>query len=201
MTPRTSPAASGRTQTPYKRRENTLVPIGGGMSEPEDLKPPGQEAISLYKTLVDTRNFEINLFWQRSNYFLVLNTGIAFGFFQQSRLVYAWIFALMGLLASCLWFCVCLGSKFWQTRWEQRLHDFEEGNFADLNFFSADWKRVHSDVSTGLGLQRLGVIQKSIYALVPSKPSVSFAMIALSILFVFGWIATIVAFGLGVRFQ
>ena len=40
------------------------------------------ELKDLYKTLLDTRNLEISLFWQRSNYFLVLNTGIAFGFFN-----------------------------------------------------------------------------------------------------------------------
>lgn len=37
---------------------------------------------------LDTRNFEISLYWQRSNYFLVLNTALAVGFFfgQGARL-------------------------------------------------------------------------------------------------------------------
>src|SRR3972149_10785499 len=35
-----------------------------------------------YKFAYDTRNFEISLFWQRSNYFLVLNTAIALAFFS-----------------------------------------------------------------------------------------------------------------------
>jgi len=50
------------------------------MSDAEHKQP--MEVKDLYKTLLDTRNLEINLFWQRSNYFLVLNTGIAFGFFN-----------------------------------------------------------------------------------------------------------------------
>jgi lipoprotein signal peptidase len=61
------------------------------------------ETKDLYKTLFDTRNLEINLFWQRSNYFLVLNTGIAFGFFNSSNPQFAVVFAGLGLVASLLW--------------------------------------------------------------------------------------------------
>src|SRR5437763_1835647 len=70
----------------------------------------------LYQTLQTTRNLEIGLFWQRSNYFLVLNTGIAFGYFNLVDHKYTLIFAIMGVVASTLWFRVCLGGKFWQTR-------------------------------------------------------------------------------------
>lgn len=34
-----------------------------------------------YRVAKETRSLEINLFWQRSNYFLVLSTAIAAGFF------------------------------------------------------------------------------------------------------------------------
>jgi lipoprotein signal peptidase len=65
---------------------------------------PPMELKDLYKTLLDTRNLEINLFWQRSNYFLVLNTGIAFGFFNLTKPMYRIAFAIMGIIASFLWF-------------------------------------------------------------------------------------------------
>jgi hypothetical protein len=37
----------------------------------------GSIKLEAYRTALATRNLEINLFWQRSNYFLVLNTAIA----------------------------------------------------------------------------------------------------------------------------
>src|SRR5262245_24423130 len=121
---------------------------------PEDARPaePTAEVIGgftgpvkdLYGTLLATPNFEIGLFWQRSNYFLVLNTGIAFGFFNLKESKYAPIFVAMGLVSSALWFWVCLGAKYWQTRWEQRLMDFETHHLAGLDFFAADRDRIQS---------------------------------------------------------
>ncbi|HEY4679149.1 MAG TPA: hypothetical protein VIJ01_18425 [Candidatus Angelobacter sp.] len=49
-----------------------------------------QRVWDAYKVLIDTRNLEINLFWQRSNYFLVLNTGLAIGFFNIKEDWYRW---------------------------------------------------------------------------------------------------------------
>jgi hypothetical protein len=115
------------------------------------------EIKDLYRTLLDTRNLEISLFWQRSNYFLVLNSGIAFGFFNSMKPRFAIIFAVIGFVASVLWFWVCLGSKFWQARWEHRLFD-------------------------RLALRR---------------PSVTYAMIRLSIVFVLSWLLFLVALAVG----
>ena len=36
----------------------------------------------LYRVALDTRNLESTLFWQRCNYFLVLNSALALGFFN-----------------------------------------------------------------------------------------------------------------------
>ena len=77
------------------------------------------EPKDLYKVLLDTRNLEINLFWQRSNYFLALNTGIALGFFNlrtpTGRFTFAMVAAMLqgwervgaGLAANAL----CLGFR------------------------------------------------------------------------------------------
>jgi hypothetical protein len=152
------------------------------------------EVKDLYSTLIATRNLEINLFWQRSNYFLVLNSGIVFGFFNLKETRYAIIFGLMGIITSALWFWVCLGSKFWQTRWEQRLLDFENEYLPGLDFFSAKPDRILSDVRRGLAFQHLGPIQDRIYRLSLRKPSVSFSMTLLSGVFVFGWLAFVIVF-------
>jgi hypothetical protein len=170
------------------------------MSNGSVLRPTGspegdQDASAIrgfYQTLIDTRNFEISLFWQRSNYFLVLNTGIAFGFFNLKESRYVWAMAVIGLLASFLWFWVCLGSKHWQARWEQRLRDFEHEHFPSLEFFSASRERIREDVSQGLGFFTLKWPKRSIYKLALYKPSVSFSMILLAALFVLGWVVLIV---------
>jgi len=159
------------------------------MSEGENKLPI--EVKDLYKTLLDTRNLEINLFWQRSNYFLVLNTGIAFGFFNLKEGKFAVIFAVMGLLASVLWFWVCLGGKFWQTWWEQRLLEFEREHLPGLDFFGASPERIRADVEKGLAFHNLRWTQRFIYRLALNKPSVSYSMIRLSALFVIGWVAFI----------
>lgn len=149
--------------------------------------------IGFYKILLDTRNMEINLFWQRSNYFLVLNTGMAFGFFNLEAGIFAHIFALMGFLVSILWLRVCLGGKYWQSRWEQRLLDFEREHFSDLNFFGASIDRIRSDVEKSIEFSKLGWLQRRVYRLaLKSKPSVSYSMIRLSALFIIGWIALII---------
>jgi hypothetical protein len=38
--------------------------------------------LEAYRVAKEARNLEITLFWQRSNYFLVLSTAIAAGFFS-----------------------------------------------------------------------------------------------------------------------
>jgi hypothetical protein len=142
----------------------------------------------LYKTLIDTRNFEINLFWQRSNYFLVLNTGIAFGFFNVKEYKFQFAFAVFGLLASMLWYFVCLGGKYWQTRWEQRLADFEREHLPQISFFDATESAVRDSVEKGLKLQTRKGMQRLVYeAVLHAKPSVSYSMIRLSALFFLGW--------------
>jgi hypothetical protein len=151
----------------------------------------------LYNIVVDTRKLEISLFWQRSNYFLVLSSGMVLGFFNLRGTKYALVFAFMGLIASVLWFCVCLGSKFWQTRWERRLFDFENEHFPGLAFFSASQDRIRSDVLEGFDFENLSWMQRSLYKLALLKPSVSYSMLRLSMLFMFGWTAIIVIYLIG----
>jgi len=156
--------------------------------EPSDSATKFALVKDLYGTLVSTRQLEIGLFWQRSNYFLVLNTGLALGFFKE--VTYAPIFAVMGILSSALWFWVCLGGKYWQTRWEQRLMDFEADNVKGLNFFSANPDRIDLDVARGLRFREAGGLKQWIYkkALL-QHPSVSFSMMLLAIVFFAGWVA------------
>ena len=141
----------------------------------------------LYEIALQTRNFEITLYWQRSNYFLVLNTAIAAGFFSlkgdRSRL----LFALFGLFASALWLLVCAGSKFWQSRWEERLRVVEREIYPESRFFSANWEVIRADVEASLDFSKHSSIRVFFDQLVLWKPSVTFAMMLLSMGFVAFW--------------
>lgn len=146
----------------------------------------------LYNVALETRNFEIKLFWQRSNYFLVLNTAIAIGFFKLDDVFYGILLSFLGFLTSLLWFSVNLGSKFWQSRWEERLKLTEEKFAPDIKFFSADRSIVKKDVKESLEYSEHNKIRKIIDWLILLKPSVSFTMILLSMLFILFWITVLI---------
>ncbi len=141
----------------------------------------------LYETAVQTRNMEIRLFWQRSNYFLVLNTAIAIGFFAKER--YAIVISLLGIAVSILWLGINFGSKFWAVRWEQRLRDLECEFAPHVELFSASDDRMREDVKKGLGFWGDPFWGSNLCRdLVLKKFSVSLIMTILSFLFLLFWI-------------
>ncbi len=142
-----------------------------------------------YRVAREARNLEITLFWQRSNYFLVLSTAIAIGFFSLHEQKYALPLAVFGLVVGLLWIAVNLGSKFWQCRWEHRLRLTEEQLRPNLNLFSATWETVQDDVRQSFQFRRRGIIHRIYTRLVLLKPSVTLMMTLLSLAFVGFWIA------------
>ncbi len=154
------------------------------------------EPKDLYKMVFDTRNLEITLFWQRSNYFLVLNTGLALGYFNLKSTGFGIFLSIVGIISSYLWFRVCLGSKFWQSRWEHRLDVIERyyrerGDIPKEDqfiLFSADPQTITEDVKKSLTKRPHGTFQRKIDEQILKKPSVSSEMTKLSVLFVVGWI-------------
>ena len=145
------------------------------------------DAKELYKIAIDTRNFEINLFWQRSNYFLVLNTAIAIGTFSRVHPEFQLPFAMFGIVTSCLWFRVNLGSKYWQVRWEHKVAELEKIITKEI-LFSADRDTTDKAVENFLSHNKHQDSLPSIYEnLILSKASVSRNMIYLSVAFVIFW--------------
>jgi hypothetical protein len=141
-----------------------------------------------YQTALNTRNFEISLFWQRSNYFLVLNSALALGFFNLQNREYAIFLAAFGFFVSCLWFRVNLGSKFWQLRWEQRLSEIENKINPDLDFFAVDLDTVRTDVENSIkNDEHKGWFRRCLDRQVLKKHSVSYNMTLLSISFMVAW--------------
>ena len=153
---------------------------------------PSIEDKDIYKIALDTRNFEISLFWQRSNYFLVLNSALALGFFNLKASEYAIPLALFGCFVSALWFRVNLGSKFWQSRWEQRLSKIERQIAPKLHFFATDKDIIESDVKKSLKHNNhQGCFRKWLDKQVLKKHSVSYNMTLLSLFFCLGWWALV----------
>ena len=154
------------------------------------------EKEEIYKIAIETRNMEISLFWQRSNYFMVLNTAIAVGFFSLKNESYAPILALLGAVVAFIWYLVNIGSKFWQSRWEHRLHlierEIEKKEKININLFSADWKTIQSDVKGSLENSRHEGWRKFLDKHIMKKPSVSLQMTLLSLLFVLFWLVALV---------
>jgi len=152
----------------------------------------------VFKIVYDTRNFEVSLFWQRSNYFLALNTALAVGFFNLKEPAYALVFAILGVIAAVLWLAACLGSKYWQARWERRLELLEQRYIQDgelpqeLRLFSADSATITADVKAGLNIAGRTGLQAFLYKLALKKPSVSYCMILLASSFVVAWLLALI---------
>lgn len=152
------------------------------------------DAIDLeaYRVAKETRNLEITLFWQRSNYFLVLSTAIAAGFFSLHDSKYALPLGIFGMVVALLWIAVNLGSKFWQSRWEHRLRVVEEQLRPNMNLFSATWDTVQHDVRHSFQFRKRGPVHRAYTRLVLLKPSVTLMMTLLSAAFAALWITMVV---------
>ena len=150
----------------------------------------------IYRIAIETRNFEIKLFWQRSNYFMALNTAIAVGFFSLNNKAYAPILAFLGAIVSVAWFLVNLGSKFWQSRWERRADilekKLEEEFKIEINLFSASRETILEDVENSFNTNEESCLKQWINKQVMKKPSVSFQMTILSLIFVAFWLLMLI---------
>mgnify|MGYP000371073767 CR=1 FL=1 len=134
---------------------------------------------------LEQRNFEITLFWQRSNYFLLLNTGLLIAFFTNVLKEQAILLSLFGVAAAILWVLTNLGSKFWQERWEIAVSETEPRE-NQVKLFSEGTIELKQKVRKRLKEQQPPKHPFYIW-LVTLKPSVSFLMILLSSIFLFAW--------------
>lgn len=147
-----------------------------------------------FEFVLNARNFEITNFWQRSNYFLVLNSGLAVGLFNVQETAYVLALAILGVIVSILWFNVTLGSKFWQIHWESKLFDLEkrylEKGILDpgLRLFSQTPEEVKKEVESTLKLEEHGWLARKVDGFILKKPSVTFAMTSLSVIFFVAWL-------------
>lgn len=160
-------------------------------------KTPHKDSVSpadLYKIALDTRNLEINLFWQRCNYFLVLNSAAALGYLKVDDGPVQIGTTLLGMIICYLWYRVALGSKYWQERWESCLHRVEKKLIAERKFpseiplFSPPWQMVREEVQNSLANANHGPLGQFIDQKILTKPSVTQAMFCLVWIFMACWL-------------
>ncbi len=168
-----------KENTTEKKTNNTRITIMENMP-----------LLKRFDVILETRNFEIQMLWKRSNYFLALNTAIAVGFVSlikedagMETYIYALLFCVIGCVVCLAWFKVNLGSKFWQAVWEEFLTEISSDMGLDYFAKSDDHKER---VKNNLGESSLpfGAYYNP---LVLEKPSVSKWMTGLSFFFLLVW--------------
>ena len=86
-----------------------------------------------FEYAVRTREFEINLYWERAKYFwtFIAAAFAIFGVIQKftsgdNKIFLSILVSCLGLLFSFAWYCVNRGSKQWQENWENHVALLED---------------------------------------------------------------------------
>lgn len=137
------------------------------------------------KIALENRAFEIQLFWQRSNYFSVLITALGAATFALKDPFYALIAAIFALAASYLWLMTNLGSKFWQESWETEVTELARKQ--KITSFVRQTDEIKRRVEVALSVPNKGIARRFVDKLILSKPSVTYHMILLSMVSCFVW--------------
>lgn len=148
------------------------------------------------KIALDNRAFEIQLFWQRSNYFLVLMTALGIGAFTIKDVYLSPIIAAFAVLCSIFWFKVAVGSKFWQESWEVEVSELSKEY--GVRSFEKSTDDVISQVSHSLGMSHSGenksLLRRWVNSRTVKKHSVTYHMILLALCSVVVWLVVLGAF-------
>ena len=153
-----------------------------------------------YEIALQTRNFEIDLFWRRSNYFAAINTAVAAGFFPLKGTPYSLVLCFLGITVAICWFLVNLGSKYWQSRWERRLAILEQLD-ENAGLFNTTRQLTDEEVREMLDHSSAGTIRHGWNLLILKKPSVSLIATFVSLGFVFFWLLISITNGLELAAQ
>ncbi len=160
------------------------------MAEPQSETSTDMTAPDLFKVAVSARQLEIQMFWQRSAFFLVLSTAVAAGYFASlgMNLYCPIVLAVFGFGVSILWARANRGGRYWQVRWEAEAEKLEAIACPGSGMFSAKpderdklvWAHLGKDAEFHKhNISDLAVLR---------KPSVSRAMMSLAMWFSVLWI-------------
>lgn len=96
-----------------------------------------RKAERAFEFVVETRKFEIDLYWKRAAYFWTF-IAVTFGGYaamvgsENPKSFQILIILCVGLLLSIAWYFSNLGSKKWQENWENHLDNFEDNFMGPL---------------------------------------------------------------------
>lgn len=150
-----------------------------------------QRAARAFEFAVETRRFEIELYWKRAAYFwaFIAPSFVAYFAVQSGqdlnhRQVLSVAVASIGLVFSFAWTCVNKGSKYWQENWENHIDLLED------NFIGPLYKSVASRAPISAPLwSRVGLALRTRLLLVgPSPFSVTKINQIVSLFMVFLWL-------------
>ncbi len=138
------------------------------------------------KIALDNRAFEIQLLWQRSNYFLVLITALGIGVFSIRDREFASVISVAAAFSSYFWFRTNLGSRFWQESWEAEVVILAKEQ--KIRSFERPSSEITQQVEAALeGNHSRSWIRRWTDRQILKKPSVSYNMILLSLTFTLMW--------------
>jgi len=90
----------------------------------------GEEAKEAFKVALDTRKFEIELYWKRATYFwaFIAAAFVGFGASQSSpdKDFLSFFLSSLGFVLSLGWVFANRGSKQWQENWEHHVDHLED---------------------------------------------------------------------------
>ena len=85
--------------------------------------------LEAFKIALDTRKFEIDLYWKRANYFWLFIATIFIGYCSTVNYPSKYeniLMTFLGYTFSVCWLCVNRGSKFWQENWEKHIENLSK---------------------------------------------------------------------------
>ncbi|NDV42064.1 hypothetical protein [Flagellimonas sediminis] len=96
-------------------------------------KKSRRKALAAFEKAWETRNFEIDLYWRRTNYFWALQIPIFAAYFallSSDKLddykVILFLISCIGIIVSLAWKLINVGSKNWQRHWENHIDHLED---------------------------------------------------------------------------
>lgn len=95
---------------------------------------PAKKRKKAFEVALETRKFEIELYWKRATYFwaFISLAFLAYGYLQQQKaaapdkISLSFILGCLGFLLSFAWFLANRGSKQWQENWEHHVDHLED---------------------------------------------------------------------------
>ena len=123
----------------YEEYEDIINPKDTSKDEPNN--ESNSKWDQALKRAWDTRTFEIETLWKRTNYFSIMVGALFVGYnnVNKDMVVSKFVIILLGFVASLIWFFINKGSKFWQEKWEIDINQIEK---------AMDTNKLHSNVFT-----------------------------------------------------